>query len=188
MKKVSSRKTTVRVAALVATFTGICAAMACASAPDPARYTVVLAPDPAPFQAGVSTFFERRCGTLDCHGQVGRPLRIYGARGLRLTNDAGRRPTTGDTSIEEIAANYRSIVALQPEEMSRAVAATGQAFALQKLLLVMKPLGLTGGGFEHKGGSVIAPNDDGYNCIAFWIANRTDPSLQAACKAAANAF
>lgn len=31
----------------------------------------------------VSEVLERRCGTLDCHGQAARPLRIYGNAGLR---------------------------------------------------------------------------------------------------------
>jgi hypothetical protein len=31
----------------------------------------------------VSEVYERRCGTLDCHGQPSRPLRIYGNSGLR---------------------------------------------------------------------------------------------------------
>ena len=175
----------VRVAAIAAACGGVLTAIACGNIPDNTRYTIVLAPDPAQFQAGVSLFFERRCGTLDCHGQVGRPMRIYGARGLRLGNEAGLRPTTGDTSIEEVASNYRSIVALQPEETSRAVAASGQDFALKKLLIVMKPLGLDNGGFVHKGGSVISGGDDGYRCIATWIQGTTD---QTACKAAANAF
>jgi hypothetical protein len=31
----------------------------------------------------VSEVMERRCGTLDCHGQSSRPLRVYGNSGLR---------------------------------------------------------------------------------------------------------
>lgn len=175
----------IRVAVMAAVCGGLLAALACGSIPDNTRYTIVLAPDPGQFQAGVSRFFERRCGTLDCHGQVGRPLRIYGARGLRLSNDAGLRPTTGDTSIDEIASNYRSVVALQPEEMSRAVAASGQNFALEKLLIIMKPLGLDNGGFLHKGGSVISSGDDGYRCMATWIQGAAD---EKACTTAADAF
>lgn len=33
--------------------------------------------------ASVSEVMERRCGTLDCHGQAARPLRIYSSSGLR---------------------------------------------------------------------------------------------------------
>ena len=78
---------------------------ACASPPDPNRATLVgfvdptggLDPDPVQFKdQGVSKFLERRCGTLDCHGQGGRPLRLYSGRGLRLPNDAGLGPGSGD--------------------------------------------------------------------------------------------
>ena len=38
----------------------------------------------------VDPYLQRRCGTLDCHGQPGRAYRIYGFTGFRLYNeDAG---------------------------------------------------------------------------------------------------
>jgi hypothetical protein len=156
---------------------------ACASVPDETRFTTILAPDPTQFQAGVSFFLERRCGTLDCHGQPGRPLRIYGARGLRLQNDAGRTPISGDTSIEEMAANYRSVIGLEPEEMSRVVASEGEN--PERLLLIRKPLNVALGGERHKGGSVISPSDPGYQCLTTWLSNRADIDK---CKRAANAY
>ena len=33
----------------------------------------------------VGAAMQRRCATLDCHGQVGRSLRLYGVGGLRLS-------------------------------------------------------------------------------------------------------
>ncbi len=39
--------------------------------------------DAADAFVNVSEVLERRCGTLDCHGQSSRPLRIYGNAGLR---------------------------------------------------------------------------------------------------------
>lgn len=39
--------------------------------------------DPADAFVIVSEVLERRCGTLDCHGQPARPLRLYGNAGLR---------------------------------------------------------------------------------------------------------
>jgi len=39
--------------------------------------------DPGDAFVIVSEVVERRCGTLDCHGQPARPLRIYGNAGLR---------------------------------------------------------------------------------------------------------
>lgn len=168
---------------------GLCA-WACAAKPDENRYTEVLAPDPAQFQtANVSLFLERRCGTLDCHGQPGRPLRIYGSHGLRLPNDAGRTPVTGDTSPEEIVANFRSVVALEPEEMSRVVASGGDDPT--RLLLLRKPLGCVDPpcesphGERHKGGTLIGQGDPAYVCLTSWLSGAADG---AKCKDAANAY
>ncbi len=111
----------------------------------------------------MSPVFERRCGTLDCHGQVGRPLRIYSGRGLRLPNDAGNVPGSGDTTPDEIAANYAAVVGLEPEEMSRVVALEDPP---RTLLILAKPLMLQ----SHKGGPALAPaNDPGETCITSWL-------------------
>lgn len=168
------------------------AVASCASIPDENRYTVILTPDPGQYQKGVSFFMERRCGTLDCHGQDGRPMRIYGARGLRLPNDAGLTPATGDTTPAEQLANFRAVVGLQPEQMSRVVAAQGQY--AESLLLLQKPLSLEGGGARHKGGPVISRGlaDPGYVCLTQWLANAdpatADLSYLDACKTAGNAY
>src|SRR5262245_21697830 len=72
--------------------------------------------DPGKFRtAGVSTVFEKRCGSLDCHASLARNMRIYSSRGLRLPNDAGLVPGGGDTTLDESTANYQSILALEPE-------------------------------------------------------------------------
>jgi hypothetical protein len=177
------QRTSVRVSILAALAAGGLSFFACASVPDETRYTQILAPDPAQFQASVSLFLERRCGTLDCHGQAGRPLRIYGARGLRKQNDAGLTPISGDTSIEEIAANYRSVIGLEPEAMSRVVAADGDD--PERLLIVRKPIDIGEGGERHKGGAVIGRGSDGYLCLTSWLGNRTNAK---ACNDAAVAF
>lgn len=200
---------------LAALACGGAALWACASPPDANRATAVgfvdpngqLDPDPVQFkERNVSKFLERRCGTLDCHGRPERPLRIYGERGLRLPNDGGLRPIQGGTSNEEVVANYRSVVGLEPEVTSRVVAAHAQGSCglpgepedvpcARRLLLVSKPLGCntnsslgcngTAPGVEHKGGAVIAPNDDGYNCLVTWLEGSADGE---ACERAANAY
>jgi|GEM_PF-1227316 len=158
---------------------------ACASVPDPARFTRISQPDATAFQGpdnlGVSYFLERRCGTLDCHGQVGRALRVYGRDGLRLPNDGGITPLSGDTTQAEIAANYRAVVGLEPEQMSRVVAGGEDP---ETLLLLKKPLDIKFGGVQHKGGPVIASGhaDPGYECLTTWLAGSTD---FAACQSAA---
>jgi hypothetical protein len=110
---------------------------------------------------GVSTVFEKRCGSLDCHGSVARNMRIYSTRGLRLSNDAGITVSVGATTLDEITANYQSILTLEPEE-TNAVIAGGDP---NTLLVVKKPLLLE----HHKGGQVIRRGDDAERCIVSWL-------------------
>ena len=147
------------------------ALVACASSPTPdgkARTTTILAPDQAQFQQFVSPALERRCATLDCHGQVGRPLRLYSARGLRLPNDGGLIPGVGSTTAEETTANYRAVIGLEPEELTRVMAGVDPP---RDLLLLKKPLMLEG----HKGGPVLAPTNDPVEvCVDSWILGTID--------------
>ncbi len=142
------------------------------------RVTTILAPDQTQFTT-VSPVFERRCGTLDCHGQVGRPLRIYSGLGLRLPNDAGDIPGSGATTPDEITANYRAVIGLQPEQMTRVIA--GEA-PPDSLLILSKPLNLE----SHKGGPAFAPTGDpGAGCITTWILGAVDATQ---CAAAVSGF
>jgi len=152
----------------------------CAATPDPGQVTVVVTPDFAAFagdanNAGVHTFLEKRCGTLDCHGQTGRPFRLFSSGGLRLLNDAGLTSGAGTDTAQEIYANYQALVGLQPEETSRVV---NNEDPPSSLLVVAKPLGLQ----THKGGQALAPNDSGDLCLEGWLMNKVD---MAACNDAA---
>lgn len=126
------------------------------------------APDDFPL---VSQLLERRCGTLDCHGQPGRSLRIYGRYGLRLPSKStdptyvpgGLTPTTPD----EIAANYHSACGLEPEKMADVVAKKAK---VDSLTLVRKPR-LTE---AHKGGRLLPANSDGDKCLVSWIQGQVD--------------
>ncbi len=142
------------------------------------RFTTILAPDQTQFTT-VSPVFERRCGTLDCHGQVGRPLRIYSGLGLRIPNDAGNIPGSSATTLDEINANYYAVIGLQPEQMTRVIA--GAALP-RSLLILSKPLNLE----AHKGGAAFAPTGDpGEGCITTWIAGAVDKTQ---CNAAIAGF
>jgi hypothetical protein len=116
---------------------------------------------------GVSQMLEKRCGTLDCHGQVGRPLRIYGQTGLRFKDDAGNVPGGAATTETEHEADYQSVIGLQPELMTEVVQLNAPPEAL---LLMRKPLQLE----RHKGGQVLQTDDDGYNCITSWLMGQID--------------
>jgi hypothetical protein len=116
---------------------------------------------------GVSVVLERRCGTLDCHGQVGRPLRIYGQYGLRFVDDAGDVPGVQATSATEHEANYQSVIGLQPELMTEVVQGNAPP---EDLMLLRKPLQLE----RHKGGAVFVDGDDGDTCLLSWLAGQTN--------------
>lgn len=144
--------------------------------PDPSEITEIDAPSYDQFkgvnlsatQAGVSRLLELRCGTLDCHGQVGRPLRIYGEFGLRFVEgDADNQPGTGATTETEYEANYQSVIGLQPEYMTLVYE---QIYPPEALLLIRKPLQLE----RHKGGAVFVSGDDAYTCLTSWLESGGD--------------
>ncbi len=140
----------------------------CASPPDNKRFTEILQPDFPTYKDFVDPYLQRRCGTLDCHGQPGRAYRLYGFTGFRLYNlDAGLVSGQQPTTPEEVLANYQAAVALEPEEMSRLMATQGTD--PNKLLLLRKALRIE----RHKGGPAMAEDDPGYRCVVAWLRIRT---------------
>jgi hypothetical protein len=196
---------------LVVTFAASCllSGFGCASAPDAdARLAMIdgptgtiLQPDYAFYRDNLDQYLNRRCGTLDCHGQAGRAFRSYGTRGLRLFDpDARLVPGGQNTTEKERKLNYQSIVALEPEELRRVVAEPSRS--PNTWIFLRKPLRLE----RHKGAEAMRESDDGYLCIAGWAKMRmqaqvdggapsadagVDPkldALRAACKRAAEQF
>lgn len=108
----------------------------------------------------VSGVLERRCGTLDCHGSLYRPLRIFGKGGLRL--DAMNVSGGAATTDAEHDANYLAAISLEPEILQRVL--KKEAFP-KDLTLIRKPLLLE----KHKGGPVLSTNSPGYLCLANWL-------------------
>ena len=139
------------------------------------QQTEVVAPDYDQFkgvnltatQAGVSRLLEKRCGTLDCHGQIGRPMRIYGQLGLRFVDDGGDQPGSGATTETEYVANYQAVIGVQPEIMTLVVQGN---LPPEALMLLRKPLQLE----RHKGGAVFVEGDDADNCLTSWLGGQTD--------------
>ncbi len=145
-----------------ALFTGT--TVSCAQVPDKTRTTEILQPDFVTYRDNVDAYLQRRCGTLDCHGQPGRAYRIYGFAGFRLYNeDAGLVSGQQPTTPAEVLANYQAAVALEPEEMSRLVATQGAK--PKNLLLLRKGLRIE----RHKGGQAMAEDDAGYKCVVAWL-------------------
>lgn len=133
---------------------------------------------------GVSAMLERRCGSLDCHGYVRRPLRIYSRYGLRLpppdlvgatpSAEGGavvNEPGGVETTPEEKSANYRSVVGVEPEKTELVAKASEGP---DTLLIYKKPLGIEG----HKGGIAINKGDDAEECLVTWLRGTTN---KAAC-------
>ncbi len=123
-------------------------------------------PDRATFDAP-SGYLEKHCGSLDCHGQPGRPLRVYSQFGMRLDpNDVpGGRPRTDD----ELNANYLAVIGLEPEIMSQV--ASDHGADPERLMLIRKPLGTE----RHKGGQIFSDQSDpGYLCLTSWLRGAVD--------------
>ncbi len=177
---------------VLAVVVGASSSVGCAEPVDMDRQTVVYSPDYAVYKELVDPFLNRRCGTLDCHGQSGRGLRNYGTRGLRAAKpDGGLFPGGENTTEEEKQFNYQSLVAVQPEMMARVVAEGGAD--PDRLLLIEKALakGCENGRNAylcHKGGKVLAQDDNGYRCLVAWLKTRpgsvkvADFSAAQACK------
>ena len=121
------------------------------------------APSPDDFRY-VSDMLAKRCGSLDCHGQVGRALRLYGRFGLRL--DPTHIPGGHMDTQEEVDANYASVLTLEPEILSAVRRDRGGE--AERLTLVRKARGQLG----HKGG--VALDAPGTLCFSSWLAGEVD--------------
>jgi hypothetical protein len=133
----------------------------------------LLAPARAGFEA-VANAMQPRCGTLDCHGQWGRNLRLFGGRGLRL--DPKENAAEGTTTPEEFDATYWSVVALEPEILTAVVADHGARS--ERLTLIRKARNYE----KHKGGTCMVVNDSLDRCVSSWLVGSIDAE---ACKLAA---
>ena len=134
-------------------------------------------PSQVVFEQSVSGFLERRCGTLDCHGGIARPMRLFGRFGLR--HPAENNFTGGATTTAvELTANYTSVCGVDAERMNESVENFGNNAA--ELLIVAKARGQE----KHKGGKIVNENDAGDKCLLGWLQGEqvVDPAdVAAAC-------
>jgi hypothetical protein len=123
-------------------------------------------PDQTQFQP-VADMMIHRCGSLDCHGQPGRNLRIAGTEGMRLAPGDTPSPP-GPSTTDEYAADYRAVCGLEPEVMTAVVNDKGAN--PERLTMVQKARATQ----EHKGGAVIIAGDVQDKCMLSWLAGTAD--------------
>ena len=143
-------------------------------------------PDAQLFEEAVSPYLERRCGSLDCHGQDTRPMRVVGQYGLRReveVGEGGGNVSGGRKTTEaEFAANLQAVCALEPERMAEAIAKYGAS--VDRLRLVGKPRNT----IRHKGGRVVEEGDPGDRCIVGWISAVSESDAEEVRKQCATAL
>jgi len=161
-----------------ATRDGACAALsllvlACAGPSDPTEHLQV--PTLERFEL-VSGMLGARCGSLDCHGQVGRSLRLYSRAGLRRDPAAFPNVDAGVVSETEVDDNYRAAITLEPEVLALVV--RDQGANPERLTLLRKARGAE----NHKGGAAIALGSPSDRCLLSWLSGQVE---QASCEAGA---
>jgi len=143
----------------------LCAGVFTCGLPENGAVTGLRTPDRAAFPQ-VADALQPSCGTLDCHGQRSRNLRLFGGRGLRL--DPHSNSADEPTTEAEYQASFLSLTGLEPEALDAVVASQGQD-AL-RLSLVRKARGIE----RHKGGTQMLPGDPLDRCLLSWLASRID--------------
>jgi hypothetical protein len=137
--------------------------------------------DGGPPVASVSTLLERRCGTLDCHGSLYRPMRIYGRYGLRAPSEGNVTGGKATTTFEH-GANYGAVCSIEPDKMAEVTADFGQS--ADQLLFLRKARGVEG----HKGGAAVTPGSDADECILGWLRGDDLATVSSRCQLAIDAL
>jgi hypothetical protein len=127
----------------------------------------------------VNNVLEKRCGTLDCHGDPARPFIVYGQSAYRRPGGEAFDPPLGPviadeyypggeaTTEFELLGTYQSICGLEPEKTDAVVK---NAEPVESLTIVRKPRLQE----KHKGGQIWSIGSiDGDLCLLSWL--RSDP-------------
>lgn len=167
-------------AARVLVFSGALLGSACSGPPGDQTF-VPIVPTIEGF-SGVSDALEAHCGTLDCHGNSARNMRIYGINGIRFGKGLvpGSDPTTGASDAGklggELLLTYEAVIAIQPEVLGQIVSQHGAR--PERWIVITKGRGTE----HHKGGSRMQLHDATDTCITSWLTGvvNTDACDQAA--------
>ncbi len=140
------------------------ALIACNIPSSSATYTQTTLPDQASFPP-VSAMLAVHCGSLDCHGNVARNLRIYGSAGLRFSSSDQPFVPLCNTP-DEVTQDYTSVVGLEPEQMDQVAAGADPGI----LTMVRKARGTE----AHKGEQIWKQGDDSDVCLVSWLTGAAD--------------
>lgn len=141
----------------------LCGLVLATGCPAPRGETLEPMSDVRAYETYIHPIFEGSCATLDCHGDEGRPLRLYSETGLRIRDDLRTPPGVPTMPIveEELAANVASIDAVDADQPN-----------VDMRFLLLKPLSNTAGGLHHYGGRIWSgPDDVAYQCVRGWLLN-----------------
>lgn len=121
--------------------------------------------DAVSYSQHVHPLLEATCATLDCHGDTGRPLRLYAETGLRTDTTLRDLPITD----AELARNVASLTGVDPEA------------PIDRSLVLSKPLAENAGGLDHVGGDLWpSTTDPAYLCVRGWLEGATT-AIDAVC-------
>lgn len=150
---------------LVSVAAGVVALVACV---DQGR--VPLEPlDDDRYAQDVQPYVGVACATLDCHGDPGRPLRLYAELGLRAGDALRPRALSEAVEAEPLSAQELADNVLA----FRAIAAAHRNG--DEELALSKPLARSAGGAEHVGGDIFDSTEaPGHRCLQAWIAGEPD--------------
>lgn len=137
-------------------------AAACDAPSEPAQR--ITAGDPELYASYVQPYLEVGCATLDCHGDLGHPLRLFSELGLR--SDAALRPEAIWEQNEPRALTERELEDNRLSLASLALAGRGPA----EHLALLKPLAVSAGGIAHVGPTLWASTQaPGYLCLRAYL-------------------
>lgn len=143
----------------------------CSAPPANSRTAGTLPEGPKTFTL-VADMLGTHCGSLDCHGNPARSLRVYSWSGLRLApNYPGEFDAQNNlilTTDAEHQDTYYSFVSLEPEILGQVLAQHGAH--PERLTIVRKAHDTE----YHKGHIAIKPGSDADKCLLSWLASNVD--------------
>ncbi|MCC6556062.1 MAG: hypothetical protein IT372_24135 [Polyangiaceae bacterium] len=157
--------------------------LGCSGVDEAAVTTVDCPPSDQASFGPVSAVLERHCGTLDCHGNAARPLRIYGDQGLRRPEppDSTNVPPgqygqyypggTVSTTQAELDDNAAAICGLEPELLAKVRKGEEEP----DILTFIRKARLEE---KHKGGRLWAKGEAGDQCMIKWLTGPPAPGAQ----------